>query len=287
MLDECAVVVVTHNRSHALKSTLQSLYELPEQPRVVLVDNASRDDTERVWKPFADRVTFLKLRRNIGAAARTIGAKYAGTPLLAFCDDDCAWVAGSLERAVKRLARYAHVALINGRVLIGDGEVADPACEAMRASGIADGGAGIPIVYFMAGACVMRTSAFLEAGGYDARYFIGAEEALLALDLAARGWTLWYCDDVVVRHHPCASGRNPEFRRRLVLRNRLWTALLRFSSAGAWRTLVHYARAAAADRVARAALVDAIRGLPWVLRERRPIPRDLEQRALALRALQP
>lgn len=287
MLDECAVVVVTHNRCHVLRRTLERLYDLPEKPRVVLVDNASTDDTERVWKPFADRVTFLRLRRNIGAAARTIGAQYAGTPMLAFCDDDCSWTPGSLERAVQRLHDHSEVALVNGRVLIGDGDQADPACEAMRASAGANAAAGVPIVYFMAGACVMRTAAFLDAGGYEERYFIGAEEALLALDLAARGWTLWYCDDVIVRHHPYQLDRNPEQRRRLLLRNRLWTALLRFSAANAWRTLLRYASVAAADPVTRAALIDAMCGLPWILRERRPIPRDLEQRAFALRALQP
>jgi GT2 family glycosyltransferase len=157
----------------------------------------------------------------------------------------------------------------------------------MQACGKADGMPGIPIVYFMAGACVMRTRAFLEAGGYDERYFLGAEEALLSLDLAARGWRLWYCDDLVIRHRPSRENRNPDARRRLMLRNRLWTALLRYSAGNAWRTLLRYAHAAARDRVARAALLDAMKGLPWIVRERRPIPQDLEKRSLDLGALAP
>lgn len=287
MLDECAVVVLTHNRSNVLRDTLERLYELPERPRMVVVDNGSNDDTDHVWKPFADRVQFLKLRRNIGAAARTIGAAYARTPLVAFCDDDCVWEAGSLKRAAERLLKYPDVAVLNGRVIVGDGECVDPACQAMRACRDTDGMPGVPIVYFMAGACVMRKRAFLEAGGYDARYFLGAEEALLSLDLAARGWRLWYCDDVVIRHRPCEQSRNPDARRRLVLRNRLWTALLRYSLGSACRTLLRYARAAAQDRIARVALLDAMRGLPWIVRERRPIPRELEMRALDLGALAP
>lgn len=286
MLDGCAVVVLTHNRSGPLRKTLEHLYELPEHPRVVLVDNASDDDTERVWKPFGDRVQFLKMRRNIGAAARTVGATYAGTPLVAFCDDDCTWEPGSLQRAAERLQRYPDVAVLNGRVVVGDGDCIDPACRAMQSCRGDDGLPGVPIVYFMAGACVMRTQAFLEAGGYDARYFLGAEEALLSLDLAVRGWGLRYCDDVVIRHRPSRQSRNPNARR-LLLRNRLWTALLRYSTASAYRTLLRYATAALHDRVARAALLEAMKGLPWILRERRPIPRDLELRALDLGALTP
>jgi GT2 family glycosyltransferase len=229
----------------------------------------------------------LKLRRNIGAAARTIGAQRAGTPFVAFCDDDCWWEPGALQRAAERLQRYTDVAVLNGRVVVGDTERIDPACEAMRGQGAGNGAPGVPIVYFMAGACVMRCSAFLEAGGYDARYFIGAEEALLSLDLAVRGWRLWYCDDLVVRHRPSYASRNPDARRRLVLRNRLWTALLRYSAPNACRTLLHYVQASFQDRVVRAAVFEAMRGLPWIVRERRPIPRELEERALRLGALAP
>jgi hypothetical protein len=51
--------------------------------------------------------------------------------------------------------------------------------------------------------------------------------------------------------------------------------------------LLCYVRAAAQDRIVRAAVFEAIRGLPWIVRERRPIPRELEQQALQLGALAP
>jgi GT2 family glycosyltransferase len=282
MLEECAVVVATHNRRGVLQNTLQHLYDLPEHPRVFVVDNASSDGTDSIWKPFANRVTFLKLRRNVGAAARTIGAREARTPFIAFCDDDCYWAPGSLERAVTRFARYSHVAVLNGRVLVGNDDRTDPACEAMRTTRSEPSLPGVPIVYFMAGACVMRTSPFLDVGGYHLRYFIGAEESLLALDLAARGWALWYCDDLVIHHRPSSINRDAEARRRLVLRNRLWTVMLRRSLLSAMRLFATYARMATVDGVARAALADAVGGLPWILRERHAIPRDLERRVSQL-----
>jgi GT2 family glycosyltransferase len=282
MLEECAIVIATHNRSATLRETLEQAYELPERPRVVLVDNASGDETERIWKPFANRVLYLKLRRNVGALARTIGAREAHTPYVAFCDDDCCWTAGSLERAVERFKRYPGVAVLNGRVLVGDALMPDPACQAMGAAQCDPALPGKPIVYFMAGASVMRTAPFLDAGGYHARYFIGAEESLLSLDLAARGWALWYCDDLIVRHRPSLLNRDPDARRRLVLRNRLWTVLLRRSASSALRMLARYLRTATSDRIVRAALAEAIAALPWIVRERRTIPRDLEQRVEAL-----
>jgi GT2 family glycosyltransferase len=281
MSSECAVVIATHNRAAVLNETLEQLCELPERPRIVVADNASTDETERVCKRFGQRVLLLKLRRNIGAAARTIGAREAGTPLVAFCDDDCVWTAGSLLQACEIFARHPRVALLNGRVLVGHDARPDPACQAMERGACGDL-QGIPIVFFMAGASVMRTRAFLECGGYHRRYFIGAEESLLSLDLAARGWELWYCRDITVRHRPSAINRDARARRRLVLRNRLWTVMLRHSIGGATRALLRHARMAFHDPVARTALREAISGLPWVLRERRRIPRDLERRVYAL-----
>ena len=282
MHERCSVVIATHNRAPDLRESLQHLYDLPERPAVLVVDNGSTDATERVCKPFGARVQLLKLRRNIGAAARTIGAREAQTPYVAFCDDDCYWSAGSLERASQLLDAHGDVAVLNGRVLIGENGRDDPACEAMRGNArSARALPGVPIVYFMAGASVMRRAPFLDAGGYHQRYFIGAEESLLALDLATKGWKLWYCDELVVRHRPSPRNRDPDTRRRLVLRNRLWTAWLRRSWASAIGLLAQYARVARSDRVVRAALRDAIAGLPWVLRERAPIPAELERRVRA------
>jgi hypothetical protein len=46
--------------------------------------------------------------------------------------------------------------------------------------------------------------------------------------------------------------------------------------------LARYARMARRDPIAREALREALAGLPWIVRERRPIPRQLEQRVRAL-----
>jgi hypothetical protein len=101
-----------------------------------------------------------------------------------------------------------------------------------------------------------------------------------ALDLAAAGWGLAYVDAVVAHHHPAARGPRPG-RNRTALRNALWVAWLR-------RRLP--AAAAATARTGAACLrhgeltplVAALGGLPWVLRERRPLPPAVERAAAKL-----
>jgi hypothetical protein len=110
---------------------------------------------------------------------------------------------------------------------------------------------------------------------------VGGEEELLSVDLAARGWGLAYVDEVVAYHHPSPS-RDPSGRRRVQVRNALWSAWLRRRLGGAARRTAHLAALAMHQPGAWSGVLLAMGGLPWVLRERRPVQRELEA---ALRSL--
>ena len=117
---------------------------------------------------------------------------------------------------------------------------------------------------------------FSGSGGFHPRFGVGGEETLLSIDLAARGWGLAYCDDVTAVHHPEPGAARPGRRARLV-RNRLWTAWLRFSAGAAWTATTRTAHAALSDGGVRAGFCDAVRGMPWVLRERLPVDPSLDR----------
>jgi GT2 family glycosyltransferase len=168
---------------------------------------------------------------------------------------------------VQILERYPHVAAATAQVLVGPERRVDPVSREMAASPLGrDGLPGPRLLGFLAGASVFRRSAFIEAGGYDRRLFIGAEEKLFAYELAARGWSLAYVSELTVHHHPSVS-RDHARRSTLLWRNELWIAWLR-------RPL----RVALAQtlRTPPRALVRALAGLPWVVRERRLLPAEVE-----------
>ena len=100
-------------------------------------------------------------------------------------------------------------------------------------------------------------------------------EELLAVDLAAGGWGLAYVEEVVAHHHPSPS-RDPSGRRRVQVRNALWSAWLRRPLGGAARQTAQLAALALHQRGASSGLVLAMVGLQWELRERRTIPAELE-----------
>ncbi len=78
---DVTVVVVSRNRRDDLLASLPR-HEAP----VVLMDNASTDDTVQAVRSAHPEVTVLALPTNEGARARTLGAAEAGTPFVAFAD---------------------------------------------------------------------------------------------------------------------------------------------------------------------------------------------------------
>jgi hypothetical protein len=84
-----------------------------------------------------------------------------------------------------------------------------------------------------------------------------------------------WAEDVVIHHAP-SKLRDPRHRRRLGIRNTLWTLLLRRPWRAVLRRGADVVRSAPADRATAAALLDTLRGLPWVLAERRVVPPRVE-----------
>lgn len=265
------VVVLTHERPAELAHCLAQLVALPERPVIVVVDNGTRGGVAEVVARHPG-VTLVRSDRNRGAAGRNLGVGALDTPYVAFCDDDTWWAPGALARALALLDAFPRIGALSARVLVGPEQQPDPTCAVMADSPLARGGLPGPrLVSFMAGAAVMRTQAFREAGGYEPRLFLGAEEPLLALEMAARGWVIVYADEVVTHHHPSAA-RDLMSRRRLLARNRLWLAWLRLPWPLALRDTLAVLREARAAGVAGVALRAALAGLPWVLAQRRRVP---------------
>jgi GT2 family glycosyltransferase len=280
-----AVVMITHNRRNEVLCTLGHLSRLPERPRIVIADNGSTDGTATAVAAQFPDVTVLELGVNLGAAGRTLGVEQVDTPYVAFADDDSWWAPGALRRAADLCDARPRLGVLTGRVLGGPAATEDPVCRELERSPlpVEPGMPGPRLLGFLAGASVVRRSAFLEVGGFRKDLFIGGEEELLATDLAARGWWLCYVPELVVHHHP-SSVRDARTRRRHLIRNALWFAWMRRPLPSALRRTLRMAWSEPWDRVALESFAAALAGLPRVLRERRVVPREVER---GLRLLDP
>jgi len=274
------VSILTYNRLNEVSRTTERMLSLPEQPRLVVVDNGSTDGTPVALGQRFSSVRCLALSGNPGASGRNAGVAALDTPYVALCDDDAWWEPGSLREAANLLDWYPRLAVVAGQVLVGPENRLDPVCCEMAASPIQVDTPlpGPALLGFLACAVVVRRSAFIEVGGFEKRFFIGGEEELLTLDLLAAGWELCYVADVVVHHHPSEASRDPSGRQRVMVRNHLWVAWMRYPWTWALKATARAAQAALIDQPSRSALGEALRGLPWALSRRRVVPSEVRRR---------
>lgn len=105
-----SVVIPTYNRASLLERSVRSvLHQTYSELEVIVVDDGSDDDTERVIRNLDDpRVTYKTHDRNRGAAAaRNTGLEAAAGDLIAFQDSDDVWRPHKLERQVAALEEAA------------------------------------------------------------------------------------------------------------------------------------------------------------------------------------
>ncbi|GBC99886.1 Putative glycosyltransferase EpsH [bacterium HR17] len=103
-----SVVVPTYNRVGLL---LQLLESLPKQTypkdrfEVVIVDDGSTDETEQVFRAFAQTapfsVVYLRQPRKGPAAARNLGIRHSRGEIVAFADSDVTVAEDWITNAVK------------------------------------------------------------------------------------------------------------------------------------------------------------------------------------------
>jgi GT2 family glycosyltransferase len=272
-----AVVVIVRNGAHRIHRALGRLLALPERPRVVVVDNASTDGTADAVARRAG-VEVVRLRRNAGAAGRNAGVAAVDAPYVAFAEDDSWYEPGALRAAADLMDAHPELALINAHVEVGEERRPEPLHADMLGAPLPERRPGLPghrIVSFLEGASIVRRAAFLRVGGFDERLGIGGPEEHLAADLLAAGWELRYVPSVRARHVPDHHAPSQRVRR-LGLRNTLWFAWARRPLRPALRWTLHVLRESPPSPATLLGVAGALRGLPRVLRERRPLPAEAE-----------
>ncbi|WP_159928966.1 MULTISPECIES: glycosyltransferase family 2 protein [Nocardia] len=277
------VVIATRNRASELARTLTELCALRPRPPIVVLDNASVDDTAGEAEAFPD-VKVLRLNRNLAAAARNLGVALARTPYVAFSDDDSWWAADALPEAERVLDACPRLGLVAGRTLVGADERDDPVNELMATSPLGHHPElpGPSVLGFLACAAIVRREAYLQAAGFSPLLHFGAEERLLSLDLAACGWDLCYVAQVRAHHHP-SSRRPPDaWRRRAEQRNNALIAWMRRPLRRCAAESAVLLRRAARDPGALLAVAGVLGRLPWALAQRRRLPPEVERQARIL-----
>jgi GT2 family glycosyltransferase len=210
---DVSVVVCTYNRAGLLRDALASLMALKTEEgcryELVVVDNASTDETPRVIEESASRspVPFRGVREDRPgvACARNRGVREALGPWIAFFDDDQVadprWLLELLATAREKGARCVGGA--NRLLLPPEGREVGPLARGMLGE-TGEGGEN-PRRYSGnripgTGNLLLQRSIFEEVGGFDESLRTGGEDSDLVCRMRNAGIDAWFAPQAVMHH---------------------------------------------------------------------------------------
>jgi GT2 family glycosyltransferase/glycosyltransferase involved in cell wall biosynthesis len=216
-----SIVICLHGKRDYTERCLASLdralgAKLGGAVELVLVDNASPDDTGALLDAWEDRATVLRLRENRNfAGGNNAGAAAATGRVLVFLNNDTEVPAGVVEALAAEALRPS-VGLVAPRLRYPDGRIQHGGF-AWRATA---GGDVVPMHMLYGedgelplarasfdttgatGACIaLRGELFDALGGFDEGYVNGWEDADLVQRVRATGARIRYRGDLEVIHH--------------------------------------------------------------------------------------
>jgi GT2 family glycosyltransferase len=211
-------VVVTHNSSRDLGRFVASSPTLEALSRVVVVDNASDDDTCAIAE--AAGIDVLRSPTNVGfGAAANLGLTHTSGDIVALLNPDIRVLDPS---SVDRLSRHfadPRVALAAPALILPDGNFQDSARLVPtvanlirrrflhRRAGVVDADRPSNVAWVVGAAILVRRTAFDDISGFDPRYRVYFEDVDLCVRLRRRGWVVRFDPGVAFSHQHAGASR--------------------------------------------------------------------------------
>lgn len=190
-MSKVSVIIPTYNRCHLLPQAVKSAQQAGDDVEVIVVDNASTDNTQAVCQSL-EGIRYLRMACNGGPAlARNAGIVASRAKYLAFLDDDDIRLPDSLPAQISELENNPEAALVYGQVFIGDAEC-QPTGK-LYLKDIPTGDVFLQLIvnnFIPMPSVVIRKCYLSEVGAFDAS-FTGVED-----------WDLWLR---LAENHPLAG----------------------------------------------------------------------------------
>jgi glycosyltransferase involved in cell wall biosynthesis len=203
------VVVPARNRAQLLAQTLTSLAAQHPAPHVVVVDDASEDDTAAVATRHGARVVSNRSEPWGPARARNEGLQLVVTEMVSFVDSDDLIVPGGLALLAQALQMAPAAPFAYGRALAMRREAAGWAPQGVIAPTERERHAGLGALYarnwIPSSGVLIRTDSMRAVGGYDTTMTF-SEDHDLWLRLSGEGPPA-AVDEVVVIYRMHAENR--------------------------------------------------------------------------------
>lgn len=218
-------IVVAYRSAGDLGACLDSIAgDRPAGSRVIVVDNASPDDSGAIARRHSVGAQLITSDRNLGfGGGCNLAARQSKADLLFFLNPDAVLVEGASQRLILAFTNGDRLGIVAPRVIdpIGRSRAASAGAEPSVRSTIGhflmlgraplvgrwfsplhlvDPNAPASPDWVSGAAMVVRRSTFESAGGFDERMFLYMEDVDLCRRFREAGWTIRYEPAAIVRH---------------------------------------------------------------------------------------
>lgn len=231
MMKKITAVLVTYNSADIVGATLAALVKEPSLERIMVVDNASQDDTCALIAADFPSVTLIRNPENVGfGSGNNVALKEVETDYAVLVNPDAVLKPGALEALLEAAARYPEAGLLAPRLFHDDGRVQPShkanlfAREGQRGSYVEP--EGDVCAEFLSGALWMvRMEALRKVGYFDESLFFYYEDDDLCLRLRAAGYALILVEAAHAVHAMGTSSAPSAESRRFRLYHDTWSRL--------------------------------------------------------------
>jgi GT2 family glycosyltransferase len=277
-----SVVIVTWNRKAEVLKTVQSVHDQKyKYVEIVVVDNASTDGTVEALRQAYPEIKVIRLEENLGASAgRNPGISAAEGEIVFLLDSDASLGKETIQNAVHKLQEHSEVGVIACKVVNADTKQLDRIAGWIYSEkDKVDQDQEFLSFSFSECGCAIRKEVLDEVGFFWDSLFFGGEGEELSLRIWDAGYSILYSPDSIIYHRVSQNQRVENCERQYyTLRNMLYIYLLRYP----WwmlpiyipiKTLISLIRALRRKcvKVILGALLDVLKLLPSLLKERQPI----------------
>ncbi len=266
-----SVLLVNYRGADDTIEAIRHLGELDwpaEKLEIVVVENASGDDSAARIREAAPHVTLVESKKNLGfAGGCNLGVKKSKGEIVAFLNNDARPDRGWAREAARRFEESPQVGAVASRVLDWDGNNVDFIGSGLTWFGMGyKPHAGLPIpdkpdlphdVLFGTGSAMfVRRSVYEELGGFDERYFMFFEDVDLGWRLNLKGYRCVYEPASLAfhKHHASMDKLGAYKETYLIERNALYTLYKNLGGDAIDQTLAATLLLAVRRGVARAGL---------------------------------
>jgi GT2 family glycosyltransferase len=295
-----SVVITNYNGRRYLPDCLSSLADQTYRDfETILVDNASTDGSVEFVEENYPMVRIIRNRENLGFAGGTnAGIRAARGEYILTLNNDTRADPGFVEHLRKAMGADPAVGMCAAKMLFPDGSINSTGICISRSGAAWDRGMYEPdhgqydrpeeVFGPCAGAALYRREMLDEVGLFDEDFFCYMEDVDLAFRARLAGWTCRYVPGARVYHyHGGTAGVGTDFAVYYGNRNVVWYVVKNFPSwllvtslpwlLGRNLAVVPYYAARGLGRAIVRSKVDAVRGIPGMLRKRSTIRRSVPE----------